>query len=107
MKKLILISALFILGGCSTQQDANFKTAVTNLQGEVNNVVAAIVAKAKQDCPTVIAMMPNAQLLTAFAFTALGLPASGTVAVGLESSVATVCGRLIVDPTAASTVVAK
>lgn len=94
---LVVIACIFV-SACTPAQDQNVINAVSTLKGDVSNVVQTVIARAKQDCPSAIAMMPTTEVFTQFVFIALGLPATGTVAVGLESSVAQVCAKAITNP---------
>lgn len=102
MKRSILVIAaasLLSLGACSAAQDQAAVAKVTAIQtvisADVVALKAAIASEVQIVCPSYVANLGSTTLLTTFVGATIGLPATGTVAVGLETAVAQVCKALL------------
>lgn len=91
------------LGACSSAQDAAVVAKVqqvnTVITADVAALKAAIASEVQIVCPSYVANLGSTTLLTTFVGVTIGLPATGTVVVGLETAVATVCKALLAKAT--------
>lgn len=96
----ILAVAALALGGCTSAQDVAVSTkinsVVTTINADVAIAKAQIVAAVQAACPIEVQASGSIAVVTALVTSLLGLPATGTVVIGLETSVTKICTALTV-----------
>lgn len=93
--RLVAMVAIALLAACSPAQDTQVQTTLTKINGAVADVKAKVMAQVQKTCPNLVNAAVTIEAATAIVAAAIGLPATGTAVVGLETAVVTGCQALL------------